>query len=153
MLLFDESIAFFGENVLVNQNHAYIGIPRANVNDVIQGAVFDYRKLQNTKTWKIHRSPVAPVIVDPDQDEVYFTPLYYTMAHFSKYVRPGAKRIDFESTDKELQVTAATNPDGHHVVIVFNPSEEEKIFNLQLGEATKTISISPQAIQTIKIIN
>ena len=30
----------------------------------------------------------APVIVDEENDEVYFTPLYYTMAHFSKYVRP-----------------------------------------------------------------
>ena len=34
---------------------------------------------------------VAPVIVDPEKDEVYFTPLYYTMTHFSKYIRPGAK--------------------------------------------------------------
>jgi glucosylceramidase len=96
---------------------------------------------------------VAPVIVDPDQDEVYFTPLYYTMAHFSRYVRPGAKRIDFESTDEDLQVTAATNPDGNHIAIVFNPSQEEKVFKLQLGELTKTISISPQAIQTINIAN
>ncbi|MBZ9627269.1 glycosyl hydrolase family 30 [Psychroflexus sp. CAK1W] len=96
---------------------------------------------------------VAPVIVDPDQDEVYFTPLYYTMAHFSKYIRPGAKRIDFESTDKDLQVSAATNPDGSHVVIVFNPSEEEKVFDLTLEDVTKTISISPQAIQSITITN
>ena len=27
---------------------------------------------------------VAPVIVDPDNDEVYFTPLYFTLKHFSK---------------------------------------------------------------------
>ncbi|NEV92693.1 glycoside hydrolase family 30 protein [Psychroflexus sp. YR1-1] len=96
---------------------------------------------------------VAPVIVDPDQDEVYFTPLYYTMAHFSKYIRPGAKRIAFESTDKDLQVSAATNPDGSHVVIVFNPSKAEKVFDLQLDEAVKRLSISPQAIQTITLKN
>ena len=96
---------------------------------------------------------VAPVIVDPDQDEVYFTPLYYTMAHFSKYIRPGAKRIDFNFSDKDLQVSAATNPDGKHVVIVFNPSENEKIFDLKLGENVKTISINPQALQTIIIPN
>ncbi|MFN2260801.1 MAG: glycoside hydrolase family 30 beta sandwich domain-containing protein [Psychroflexus sp.] len=94
---------------------------------------------------------VAPVIVDPDQDEVYLTPLYYTMAHFSKYIRPGAKRIDFESTDNDLQVSAATNPDGSHVVIVFNPSEEEKVFELNMNEITETISISPQALQTITL--
>ena len=38
---------------------------------------------------------VAPVIVDPEADEVYFTPLYYTLAHFSRYIRPGATRIGF----------------------------------------------------------
>ncbi len=37
---------------------------------------------------------VAPVIADPETDEVYFTPLYYTLAHFSRYIRPGARRIE-----------------------------------------------------------
>ncbi|RRO11910.1 glycoside hydrolase family 30 protein [Flavobacteriaceae bacterium 14752] len=92
---------------------------------------------------------VAPVIVDENQDEVYFTPLYYTMAHFSKYVRPGAKRIAFDSTDEKLQVTAAQNPDGSIAVIVFNPTEEEKVFELEHQNISKTISISPQALQTI----
>ena len=62
---------------------------------------------------------VAPVIVDPDADEVYMTPLYYTMAHFSKYIRPGAKVIDASNTDKDLMVTAAQNPDGTIAVVVF----------------------------------
>jgi glucosylceramidase len=92
---------------------------------------------------------VAPVIVDPDKDEVYFTPLFYTMAHFSRFVRPGAKRIDFESSDESLQVTAAQNPDGTIAVIVFNPTMEQKTFNLSLTEQTQMINISPQALQTI----
>ena len=37
----------------------------------------------------------APVMVDEEKDEVYFTPLYYTLAHFSKFIRPGAVRIGF----------------------------------------------------------
>ena len=28
------------------------------------------------------------MIVDPEKDEVYYTPLYYGMAHFSKFIRP-----------------------------------------------------------------
>ena len=46
---------------------------------------------------------VAPVIVDPEKDEVYFTPLYYTMAHFSKFIRPGAVKIGCEINNKELK--------------------------------------------------
>ena len=94
---------------------------------------------------------VAPVIVDPDQDQVYFTPLYYTMAHFSKYIRPGAVRIGFENNDDGLMVTAAQNPDGSIAVVVLNQSEEDKGFNLSLGDKNSNILISAQALQTIII--
>ncbi|MCH8534280.1 MAG: glycosyl hydrolase family 30 [Flavobacteriaceae bacterium] len=93
---------------------------------------------------------VAPVIVDPDKDEVYFTPLYYVMAHFSKFIRPGAKRIDFElEKENDLLVSAVTNPDGSHAIVVFNTSKEEKFFELQLNNQSKVICIAPQAIQTL----
>lgn len=96
---------------------------------------------------------VAPVIVDPEKDEVYFTPLYYTMAHFSKYIRPNAEVIDVQKTDDDLMVTAAKNPDGSIAVVIFNEGKETKNFHLNLGESSKNISISPQAIQTIVINN
>jgi len=92
---------------------------------------------------------VAPVIVDEEKDEVYFTPLYYTMAHFSKFVRPGAKRIGLESTDDKLQVTAAKNKDGSIAVIVFNPTMEEKVYDINLNGYDRSLSISPQALQTV----
>lgn len=92
---------------------------------------------------------VAPVIVDPEADEVYFTPLYYTMAHFSKYIRPEAKVIGLDKTDDALQVTAAENPDGSIAVVVFNEGNTAKNFVLCLREQTKEIHINAQALQTI----
>lgn len=92
---------------------------------------------------------VAPVIVDPDRDEVYFTPLYYTLAHFSRFIRPGAKRIGFENADKELMVTAAQNPDGTIAVVVFNPTEKAKGIKLMVNGETVDFSISAKALQTI----
>jgi glucosylceramidase len=96
---------------------------------------------------------IAPVIVDTENDEVYFTPLYYTMAHFSKYIRPGASVIGMENSDKELQVTAAENIDGSIAVVVFNEGNLKKSFKLLLGEKESTININAQAIQTILINN
>lgn len=96
----------------------------------------------------------APVIVDPDKDEVYFTPLYYTMAHFSKYIRPGAKVIALESpADKKFMVTAAKNPDGSIAVVVFNEEPLARDFSLTLKEETVNLHIEGQAIQTIVIPN
>ena len=94
---------------------------------------------------------VAPVIVDPKNDEVYFTPIYYTMAHFSKYIRPEAEIIDVEKSDEDLMVTAAKNIDGSIAVIIFNEGINPKSFTLSMGKKETEISINAQAIQTILI--
>jgi glucosylceramidase len=94
---------------------------------------------------------VAPVIVDLVKDEVYFTPIYYTLAHFSKYIRPGAVVIDVEHSDKDLLVTAAENLNGTISVVVFNEGDQKKNFKIRLGDKETALYINPQAIQTIVI--
>lgn len=94
---------------------------------------------------------VAPVLVDPDNDEVYYTPIYYVMAHFSKYIRPGAVRIGITSSNNDLMVTAAQNTDNSIALVVFNLEEQVKDMNLSLGESNVHIQINGQAIQTIII--
>jgi glucosylceramidase len=93
----------------------------------------------------------APVLVDEEKDEVYFTPLYYTMAHFSKFIRPGATRIGFTNPDTTLMITAAQNTDGSIAVVVFNQTETAKKISLTLNSQVTNIQISAKAIQTIII--
>jgi glucosylceramidase len=92
---------------------------------------------------------VAPVIVDPEKDEVYFTPLYYTMAHFSKFMRPGAVKIGCEINDKALVATAVKNPDESIAVAIFNPTETKQTIEIQLNNNKTIISIDGQALQTV----
>lgn len=94
---------------------------------------------------------VAPVIVDPDADEVYFTPIFYTMAHFSKYIRPGAKVIALENSDDRLMATAVQNPDESIAVVLFNEFETPKTINLLMYDKITEFTIEAQAIQTIVI--
>ncbi|MEL6558148.1 MAG: glycoside hydrolase family 30 protein [Bacteroidota bacterium] len=94
---------------------------------------------------------VAPVIVDPEKDEVYLTPLYYVLSHFSKYIRPNAQIIGVDNPDDSLMVTAATNPDGSIAVVVFNEDDEAKQFSLVMGEQKASVTIDAKAIQTILI--
>ncbi|MFT7238745.1 MAG: glucosylceramidase, partial [Cyclobacteriaceae bacterium] len=94
---------------------------------------------------------VAPIIVDPDADEVYLTPIYYTLSHFSKYIRPGAQRIGFELSNDVLMATAAQNKDGSIVIILFNEGMEAQDVKINLGNKFKSITINSQAIQTIII--
>ena len=96
---------------------------------------------------------VAPVIVDPDQDEVYFTPLFYVMAHFSKFIRPEAKIIGTDHSDEDLIVTAAKNPDGSIAVVLFNEEKTPRNFTLDLDGYRANVKIDGQALQTIIIEN
>lgn len=94
---------------------------------------------------------VAPVLVDEKNDEVYFTPIYYVLAHFSKYIRPGAVRIGFKNSDDSLMVTAAQNPDGTIALIIFNPSTQANNISVALGRKDVSIAIAAQALQTVII--
>jgi len=94
---------------------------------------------------------VAPVIVDPEKDEVYFTPLYYTMTHFSKFMRPGAVKIGCQINNNNLMSTAVKNPDGTTAVVIFNPTEQEFAVEINQKNIKKNISIPAKALQTILI--
>lgn len=94
---------------------------------------------------------VAPVIVDVEKDEVYFTPLYYVMAHFSKFMRPGAVRIGCDINHTEVMATSVQNTDGSIVVAVFNPTEEKFSISIQIHSEVKKIGIDAKALQTIVI--
>lgn len=96
---------------------------------------------------------IAPVIVDEENDEVYFTPLYYTLSHFSKFIRPEAKVIAVENSDKDLMITAAKNTDGSIAVVLFNETTMRKNIALTLEGQNVEIHVKPQSIQTIKLLN
>ena len=92
---------------------------------------------------------VAPVIVDPETDEVYFTPLYYVMSHFSKFIRPNAIKIGCQIDNSDLMATAVENPDKSIVIVVFNPTDNQQTLKISLNNQIKTISINQKALQTV----
>ena len=96
---------------------------------------------------------VAPIIVDENKDEVYLTPIYYTLMHFSRFIRPQAKIIEIENSNENLMVTAVENSDGTIAVVLFNENTNTESVSLELGNRTSKFRISPQSIQTIVIKN
>ncbi len=94
---------------------------------------------------------IAPVIAKPETDEVYYTPLYYVMRHFSRYIRPGAVRIGVDCGIEGLMVTALENPDGSIVVEILNQAPHDERFSLELDAESVEIAIPGSALQTIII--
>ena len=102
----------------------------------------------------------APVIVDPAANEVYYTPMYYAIKHFSRFIRPNAKVLGvklngvpepntIEEKSKAVMATAVRNPDGSLAVVVINQGAEPVGIDLIVDGKQHQLSISKEAIQTI----
>lgn len=94
---------------------------------------------------------IAPVIVKPETKEIYYTPLFYVMKHFSRYIRPEAVRIGWESNNPDLMITAVRNMDGKIAVMILNQSPEAFDYQLIINSGSIASKIDSQALQTIVI--
>ena len=93
----------------------------------------------------------APVIADTRTDSLHYTNCYYYIGHFSKFIKPGAKRIVSSSNRDKLQTTSFINSDGKVAVVVLNTSDDKIDYNLWIqGKAAQTTSL-PHSISTLVI--
>jgi glucosylceramidase len=65
------------------------------------------------------------VIVDRQAKKSTYTGLYYYLAHFSKFVRPGAVRIKTSGSQDGIRAMAFRRPDGGIVLEVMNSRKED----------------------------
>jgi glucosylceramidase len=115
------------------------------VNDFNAGAVgwTDWNVLLDEKGGPNHVGNFcyAPVIANTRDGSVHYVNSYYYIGHFSKFIRPGAKRVASSSNRDVLQTTAFMNPDGKVVVVVLNTSDKKLPFKLWVkGKAAEAIS-------------
>lgn len=116
-------------------------------------AWIDWNMILNTRGGPNHARNfcLAPVLVDSGTDSIYYTPVFYAIAHVSKFVRPGAVRIGLEGHDDEFMATAFKNPDGSIAVVVFNTTMEDLAYSIKQEDKTIRIQIPAQALQSVVI--
>ena len=99
----------------------------------------------------VHNLCFAPVHANTVTGELYYLNSFYYIGHFSKFIRPDAKRIISSSSRGQLLTTAFLNSDGKIAVIVMNQSNDKIPYHLWIaGQAIETISL-PHSIQTLVI--
>ena len=70
------------------------------------------------------------VIIDREKMKVMYTGLYYYLTHFSKFVRPGAVRVQTLGSQEGMRVMAFKRPDRGMVIEVMNSRKEDADVNL-----------------------
>src|SRR5712692_2432643 len=91
----------------------------------------------------------APVHADTKTGELTYTNSYYYIGHFSKFVRPGAKRIASSPSRSQLLSAAFINPDGRVSVVVMNKSDQKISYYLWLEGQAAGVTSFPHSIQTL----
>lgn len=92
----------------------------------------------------------SPIHADTRTDSLIYTPSYYYLGHFSKYIRPGAKRVSTVSSVSFLESTSFINENGKMATVVMNRSDEDITYKLYVGANVATsVKIPARAIQTI----
>jgi glucosylceramidase len=90
----------------------------------------------------------SPILGDVDAGKARYQPSYFFVGHFTRFIRPGAKRVIAASTMAELETTAFVNTDGTVAVVVLNRSSQEVPFALKYGRGAADTVSPPHSIAT-----
>lgn len=91
----------------------------------------------------------APVMCDTQKDTVDVKLSYYYIGHFSKFIKPGARRILVSRFTSDIETLAFDNPDGETVMIVLNREDRDVTFSIYDGEKHAGITAKAHSIMTL----
>jgi glucosylceramidase len=152
-LLFTEGTAdsFKPEDIHAWRLGEYYG--RSMINDFNDGAVgwTDWNVLLDEQGGPNHVGNFcfAPVHADTKTGELIYTNSYHYIGHFSKFVRPGAKKIASSPSRSALLSAAFVNPDGKVSVVVMNPGDQKITWFLWIAGNAAEVTSLPHSIQTL----
>ena len=76
---------------------------------------------------------------------------YYSLAHLSRFVRPGARRIESSAVEDGLQSVAFRNAeDGSLVLLVLNGATEERSFSVRIAGRSFHYQLPAGAVATFR---
>lgn len=150
---------YFTEQMVVDEpkNGPELDIAKP-VRDIVIGATANWSR--NVLLWNLAADPsfgphtpdggcaMCEGAVTLDGDTVTRNRAFYTIAHASRFVRPGSVRIASTGGSESLPEVAFRRPDGKTVLLVSNPTGANKIFTIQSGGLTAKASLPAGAVGT-----
>lgn len=88
------------------------------------------------------------VIINRKTHEVTYTGVYYYLAHFSKFVRPGAERVETRGKAKGVRVMTFLTPEGGYIAQLMNSLKTDQEVNLLLKGRALSLKLPAKSITT-----
>mmetsp|Transcript_49743 Transcript_49743/g.111953 ORF Transcript_49743/g.111953 Transcript_49743/m.111953 type:complete len:641 (+) Transcript_49743:50-1972(+) len=85
---------------------------------------------------------ISPVILDTRLDRLFIQPAYHILAHFAKFIRPGAIPVNCGSSRDALDAVAFLGPEPVNAltVVILNQTQRDMDFELKVIEHGKLSS-------------
>jgi len=93
----------------------------------------------------------APVHGDTRNGTLHYMNSYYYIGHFSRFIRPGARRVASASSRAQLLATAFLNKDGSLAVVVMNQSKDKLPYRLWIAGKAVELAGLPHSISTLVV--
>lgn len=90
----------------------------------------------------------APVLADVASDALLYQNSFAYLGHFSRFIKPGARRVLCAATLEALECCAFSNPDGSLAVVALNRTEAAIDFSLRVGDGRYAATLPARAIAT-----
>ncbi len=125
----------------------------AMINDFNSGAVAwtDWNILLDERGGPNHVGNFcfAPIHGDLQKGELIYTPPYFYIGHFSKFIHRNAQRVATNTSRSTLLATSFLNADNKMATVVMNQTDKDITYNLFVGEDQSVVKIPAHSIQTL----
>ncbi|XP_012257370.1 lysosomal acid glucosylceramidase-like [Athalia rosae] len=92
----------------------------------------------------------SAIIIKADNDEFYKQPMYYAIAHFSKFIPRNSLRIDTTKSSKYIKTVGFRTPDNNSVLVLYNTRSKKRSVSIRDPERGNIyLSLPPKSIHTI----
>jgi glucosylceramidase len=88
------------------------------------------------------------VIINRQTKEISYTGLYYYLSHFSKFVRPGAVRVETTGTSDGVRAISFATPEGGIVSQFLNSRKQDVETNVTFRGKQLHLTLPAQSITT-----
>jgi len=108
----------------------------------------------------------APILVDTDSGKIHYQSSYYYIGHFSRFIKPQARRVDISVNSymtpatvdgrmgNMMECCAFRNNDNSLVLVVMNRTEADMVYELCITDNEITVlKCPPRGIQTVILNN
>jgi glucosylceramidase len=104
---------------------------------VVWGMAFDHKGGPNHAQNFNH----SPIMVDWQNDKIFYNASYYYISHFSRFIKPLARRVHIDNPNASVQSVAFKNKNGEIVVVLLNTSDKDESIHLKLKNHRQSLKI------------